>query len=406
MKRNSMFMLILIFALLISSNVVFANGNSTITKANMLFNDTLEEEKPISLILNGKPLDFDTPPKVIEGRTLVPVRKILEALDTKVEWVDSEQKVIANNDNLKLNLWIDKKEMLVNGDKVLLDVPPMVINSRTYIPVRAVSEVLNSEVYWDGKTKSVLILNQENEKKAKELSKVLSNTDFSPGFLFETNLTIDNTSRVFDGDFMVQLENFSETEDYTFENSHISIDMGYSGFNTETNSKEGKRLEGLISTKSTDDMITFALDLLFTDNGKELPYVLSYPISKDEVSLTLEPVKSVTNFDLLSAYLAPYLVIETDDYDGTFYSIRYVESINEEFNKTKAVGEALEYVLSFTDYGSDYSLESMDFIVKSKLLTTNDIFSEFPFDVDPNTTETSEYNDIYFTLNIAPVLGY
>lgn len=117
----------------------------------------------IEVLMDGEKIVFDTAPILEEGRTLVPFRKIFEILGYKVSWDGDERKVNATKKGKEIKLIIDNKDITVNDEKILSDVAPKIINSRTYVPIRIVSEYSDCDVLWDEKTKTVLIYSKNEE---------------------------------------------------------------------------------------------------------------------------------------------------------------------------------------------------------------------------------------------------
>ncbi len=102
------------------------------------------------IIFNGKPIKFDSPPFVDGGRTLIPIRAITESLGAEVSWDDETQTVTIVKDDTTIELIIGSNTALVNGEEVELDTKADIVNARTYVPVRFISEVLGADVNWDG----------------------------------------------------------------------------------------------------------------------------------------------------------------------------------------------------------------------------------------------------------------
>ncbi|MFT9486620.1 MAG: copper amine oxidase N-terminal domain-containing protein [Tepidibacillus sp.] len=114
--------------------------------------------RPITLVINGEVIKPDVPPQIINYRTLVPVRFVSENLGMKVEWDSVNRKVNITDTNGKLMvLTIDKKEVQIGNKTILLDVPAKIINYRTFIPVRFVSENFGATVDWDSNTYTVTV---------------------------------------------------------------------------------------------------------------------------------------------------------------------------------------------------------------------------------------------------------
>ncbi len=112
----------------------------------------------ITVILNGKKLEFDVEPIIINGRTMVPMRVIFEALGAKVNWDDAAQSAIGITKNTTVKITIEKDYLLKNDNIVILDSPAVIISGRTLVPVRAIAESLDCKVEWYSKTKTVEIL--------------------------------------------------------------------------------------------------------------------------------------------------------------------------------------------------------------------------------------------------------
>lgn len=113
--------------------------------------------RQISVFVNGAKVVFDTPPIIVNDRTMVPLRAVFEALGADVDWNDAEKRVDAVLGDDKVTLKIGEDFMSVNGEKIPLDSPPFIKDGRTLIPLRAVSEAFRYNVEWNGDTKTVTI---------------------------------------------------------------------------------------------------------------------------------------------------------------------------------------------------------------------------------------------------------
>lgn len=111
----------------------------------------------IAVVLDGEEIEFDQPPVAENGRTLVPLRKIFEALGASVEWDGQTQTVISQKGDITIKLTLGEKTMYVNETAHELDVSAKAISGRTLVPVRAISQAMNCKVDWDGATKTVII---------------------------------------------------------------------------------------------------------------------------------------------------------------------------------------------------------------------------------------------------------
>ncbi|MDR7855110.1 copper amine oxidase N-terminal domain-containing protein [Tissierella sp.] len=113
------------------------------------------------MLVNGVKKEIDpgrnTVPAKVDGRILVPVRAIVEEMGGSIGWEPNEKRIDIELGTIKIQLWIDKKDAIINGERVIMDVPPMTISSRTMIPVRFVAENLGADVKWNDSTKEATI---------------------------------------------------------------------------------------------------------------------------------------------------------------------------------------------------------------------------------------------------------
>ena len=133
------------------------------TKDTLMFINVVDQSQydeklqEIKVKLNGKNIAFDQPPIIENGRTLVPLRAIFEALGASVDWDNDTQTVTSAKDDTNIKLTINDKTMYVNGVSKTLDVPAKLLNGRTLVPVRAVSEAFDCKVDWENASNTVII---------------------------------------------------------------------------------------------------------------------------------------------------------------------------------------------------------------------------------------------------------
>lgn len=125
---------------------------------NIRDNEEYKKLMEISVVFGGELVEFDVAPLIIDGRTLLPVRKVFECMGAEVTYDDITRTAIAQKNETEIRITIDDKIAKVNGEDKELDVPAMVLNGRTLVPVRFVGESLNAEVEWDGENEVVHIM--------------------------------------------------------------------------------------------------------------------------------------------------------------------------------------------------------------------------------------------------------
>lgn len=112
---------------------------------------------PISVTVNGVPVQFDTAPVNISGRILVPLRAIFNALNASVSWDADTKTAYASGRGHDISISVGSDELFKDGTSVSLDVPAQIIDSRIYVPTRAISEAMDCDVKWNGETNTVII---------------------------------------------------------------------------------------------------------------------------------------------------------------------------------------------------------------------------------------------------------
>lgn len=147
----------------------------------------------ISVLLDGEKVAFDVEPQIIDGRTMVPLRKIFEEIGAAVKWNGDTRTVSARKGSKTVTLEINSSEMQIEKgglgsgensetgleagnaasekaetETVQLDVPAQIVSGRTLVPTRAVSEAFGLSVDWNEKNQTVSITSQENDNSWKE----------------------------------------------------------------------------------------------------------------------------------------------------------------------------------------------------------------------------------------------
>ncbi|MCL2766724.1 MAG: copper amine oxidase N-terminal domain-containing protein [Peptococcaceae bacterium] len=111
----------------------------------------------ITVVIDGSPVIFDVPPRIVNDRTLVPLRAIFEELGATVEWDGNTQTVTATKDNTVVELTIGNNTPTINGEIVTIDQPGIIVDSRTLAPLRFVAEAFGGTVEWNGASRTASI---------------------------------------------------------------------------------------------------------------------------------------------------------------------------------------------------------------------------------------------------------
>lgn len=131
----------------------------------------------IGIVIDGKNIETDVAPIITpEGRTIVPLRVISENLGANVEWDGTTKTVTAEKEGDVISLVIGEEYLDFNGKTLELDSPAQIVNERTMVPIRIISECFGCNVDWEAETKTVVISSAE-EKKETKLPKYTANED-------------------------------------------------------------------------------------------------------------------------------------------------------------------------------------------------------------------------------------
>ncbi len=175
MKKTKIFSMIMMIATMISVAttsvyaVDYAEPVTSIDEKNqiMLISERGDTDS-ISVVLNGETVDFTddegnkVEPQLVNDRTMVPVRKIFEVLGANIDWDGATNTVTATKAEKVMQLQIDNNVATVKTgndvEKIELDAAPVIIDGRTLVPARFISETLGLKVGWDEATQTVVIL--------------------------------------------------------------------------------------------------------------------------------------------------------------------------------------------------------------------------------------------------------
>lgn len=106
----------------------------------------------------GKKVVNDVAPKIVNNRTMLPIRFVAEALGAEVLWKETQADlVVIKKAGIEINITIGSDIAQVNGKNVKLDSPSFLENDRTYLPLRFVSENLGAKVEWVEQSQQVII---------------------------------------------------------------------------------------------------------------------------------------------------------------------------------------------------------------------------------------------------------
>jgi hypothetical protein len=170
-------------------NNLFSTWNSLSVSDSFII--ILNPDNPY-MTVNGLKQEIDpgrgTTPVIIKewGRTVVPIRAIVEALGGTIDWDGNARKVTINFKDATIELWIDNPKAKVDGKETWIDsdnhnVKPVIQNSRTMLPLRFVAESLGCSVNWESSTQTITIKYPKEERTTQVILKIVNINYDAPG---------------------------------------------------------------------------------------------------------------------------------------------------------------------------------------------------------------------------------
>ncbi len=199
----------------------------------------------VKVYLNGKTLTFDAEPEIVNGRTMVALRSIFEALDMNVMWDGTSQTVTAEKENLAIQLVIGSDQTTVNGKTMTIDSAAYIQSGRTMVPLRFIAESTGAVVDWDSSTRSVLI-----------------STDNQIDFNYK--IVDTGVNKVFTD--IKKVNNISESEDFYGQDAHYNGNQP--NYTDNGNGTVTDNVTGLMWQQTMDAKMTYEEAVQYANNSK------------------------------------------------------------------------------------------------------------------------------------------
>lgn len=116
----------------------------------------------IVVLVDNKPVEFrNEQPQTVQGRVMVPLRGVFEAIGATVQYDPANHTIEASRNNESVGLLLGSKVAKKNGAEILLDVPPRVLSGTTMVPLRFIAESMGAKVTFDKANNRVEIMTQD-----------------------------------------------------------------------------------------------------------------------------------------------------------------------------------------------------------------------------------------------------
>ncbi len=151
-------LILLITGGLLTYGLIITGADNQVFSGNLLNIHIVLRIGNTQALINDEPYRLEPPPLIINNRVMVPLRFVAETLNAQVQWDGSENKVTVKSLNREIELWRGRNFALINGKQFSLDSPPILIKGRVLVPVRLLAEALGATVNWKPQSREVEII--------------------------------------------------------------------------------------------------------------------------------------------------------------------------------------------------------------------------------------------------------
>ena len=268
----------------------------------------------ITVIIDGDVIKFDVQPQIINGRTMVPMRKIFEYFGSDVDWRDTgySQTIYSECGKLSISMSINEKSMWIEGKEYILDVAPTIINSRTLVPLRAVSEAFSSQVEWINETRTVNITTKYPK------NKYIVSDNFDEKHIRTSNGDYEYFDFTIDGSRIKIKGKMTDLDIPTVRLTIKSLEDNIYGDNEVISFEKGEEFYGELDLSELDsDQIVLDIWTVTDQNEYSINY-RSYIINTIEIERVgknykfKKPLVFDNNYDFTNKWVNPVGYIEND----------------------------------------------------------------------------------------------
>ncbi len=187
-----------------SAVFVFAGKINTSVKKEVFAADgkseiTMQIDNPV-MTIDGIEIKIDengTVPVIVNGRTLVPIRAVVEKIGGNVEWNSTMRQTTLNYENNKIVLTVDSTTAYLNDTENTLDTAPAIINGRTMLPIRFIAEGFGLAVDWNANTRTITISSENINKKTENTAAKNIENENIPVVYMTNNISSESLMNIY-----------------------------------------------------------------------------------------------------------------------------------------------------------------------------------------------------------------
>jgi N-acetylmuramoyl-L-alanine amidase len=249
MKRIVSFLLIIIFLFLIPVVVMAVN-------------------KPIDLYLNGKKLQTEVAPIVVDGHTYLNMQTITGVLGIDVVWNSTQKKATIKEENVHIEMVVGVSNSFANGKQVQLMAAPVIVNDHVYLPFQPIGEQIGIKVNWDVLTQSVMLYKKDKSflspKELFEVEPSKGNSILPPVLIedeYSGNLSTITSIKMLGNQIFLQFDAMVSPQSFYLSDPHrFVIDLPYSRLGPVLIGQESQQSGEVAATNPLIQKIRYALN--------------------------------------------------------------------------------------------------------------------------------------------------
>ncbi|HAL63815.1 MAG TPA: hypothetical protein DCO93_05165 [Clostridiales bacterium] len=200
----------------------------------LLFCAKVSAKSEITVKVNGEKLSFNSPPIIMESRTLVQIRPIAEAMGLEIEYEPVGEKVILSDGKAEVRFAVGSDISYINGKRKDMDVKMVVKDDYTFIPVRYLAEPFGYEINYEEDTQAVNILYPKSVRLAELRDKIRTGSGKYPSTFYyqsQEDIGLENNGRGYCWvcSYAMLLSDVTKTKLTPLDIAEINITNGYNG---------------------------------------------------------------------------------------------------------------------------------------------------------------------------------
>lgn len=323
----------------------------------------LQINNPV-MIVNSTEIDIDdnaATPVIADGRTLVPIRAVIEAMGGTAEWNNETKTAVLKYGDDEIRLIIDSTTAYFNNESVVIDTAPAIINGRTMLPIRFIAESFKFDVNWNNNEKIITIEKNTTEDDKPQTKPLQQMSLYNAGFDLEKGTVMLNSGYEMP---ILGIGTFRLTPEQAENSVYNALKDGYRLIDT-ANAYMDERAVGRAIKRAIDEGIVTREDVFVTTKL----WVSEYERTEESIDETLARL-DLDYIDLIllhqpyGNYIEGYKGLEKAVEQGKVRSIGISNFYEKKFDKIMEIANIPPAVLQNESHPYFHDIVMKEYIAK------------------------------------------